>query len=92
MKYIVTEVFHGSQGGIIFHPHDHVEVFDHYVGALRYLVKEKQLALKIGYQVGIEWNEDPSMYGRKWFVNMFERTDGHYTQFTVARINENGFH
>lgn len=92
MKYIVTEVFYGSQGGIVFNPECQVEVFDHYVGALRFLVKERKLAQKLGYKVGTEWNEYPSKYGREWFVNMFERQDDYYYKYTVARINENGFH
>lgn len=92
MKYIITEVYYGKHGGIVFNPALDVEIFDNYVSALRYLVHERRLAKRCEYKVSLEWNPSPQKFGREWFVSMIEGHDIGHSIFTVARINENGFH
>lgn len=92
MKYIITEVFFGKRGGIVFNAAQDVEVFDHYVSALRFLVKEKRLSLKIDDKTTVEWYEERFGFGRQEMVEITEYHDGCHTVFTLAKINENGFH
>lgn len=92
MKYVITSYFIGKTGGIVFNPANDVEVFDTYFGAMRWLVKERNLSRKIDAKVIVEYNQDPSPYGREWFVEMCVIYELCKTFVTLARINENGFH
>ena len=92
MKYVITSYFIGKNGGIVFYPQTDVEVFDTYFGAMRWLVKERNLSRKVDDKVIVEYNQDPSPYGREWFVEMCEIHESSKTIVTLARINENGFH
>lgn len=92
MKYIVTSMFIGHKGGHVFNPSQDVEVFDTYVGAMRWMVGERRLSRKVDNRVECRWNEDPSPYGREWFLEMTEYHDDSHTIVILARINENGFH
>ena len=92
MKYLVTSYFVSGKGGIVFHPEHDTEVFNHYFSALRWLVKERGLAKRCGYLVSVVFNEDPSKFGREWFVEMTETSEFGRTFVQIVRINENGFH
>ena len=92
MKYIITEVFFGTRGGIVFNAANDVEVFDHYVSALRFLVMEKRLSLKIDRKVEVDWDECRFESGRQTMVELIEYHERSHTIFTLAKINENGFH
>lgn len=92
MKYIVTSYFIGKNGAIVFYPQNDVEVFDTYFGAMRWLVKERNICRDCGFKTIVKYNEKPNRYGREWFVEMSEITDESRTIVTLARINENGFH
>lgn len=92
MKYIITTYFIAPLGGIVFSPETNVEVFDHYVSALRWMVNERNLAKRCGYDIIIKKNDKPSLYGREWFFTMVEIHGESKTIMTIARINENGFH
>lgn len=92
MKYIITEVFFGKRGGIVFDTAHNVEVFDQYVSALRYLVKEKRLSLRLDYKTTVEWDDDRFDFGRQNILEMTEYHEGCHTIWSLAKINENGFH
>lgn len=92
MKYIITSYFIANNGGIVFSPENDVEVFDNYVRALRWMVRERDIAKRCEYDVIIKKNDNPSLYGREWFFTMVEIHGESKTIMTIARINENGFH
>lgn len=92
MKYIVTKIFVGHNGGHVFNPAVDVELFDTYVGALRWLVGERRLSKRVGDRVVLDWNKGANEFGREWFLEMTEYHECSHTTLVLARINENGFH
>lgn len=92
MKYLVTSYYVSVKGGIVFLPELTTEVFDHYFSACRWLVKQRRIAKICGYLVSVVFNEEPSKFGREWFVKMTETSENGTTFFQIASINENGFH
>lgn len=92
MKYLVTKLFVGKKGGVVFNPAQDAEVFDHYFSALRWLVKERSLSIRIGYDVDIEWNKTANKLGREWLLTMTETSHYGHSTIDLSRINMNGFH
>lgn len=92
MKYIITEIFFGKKGGIVFDAANGVEVFDHYVSALRYLVREKRISLKVDDKVTVRFYDDRFGLGRQEMLEMIEWHNECHTIITLSKINENGFH
>lgn len=92
MKYVITSMFVDPRGGVIFNPSVDVEIFDTYVGALRWLVGERKLAKRIDSRIVCDWNIKPNQYGRERLFEMTECHGASHTIVTLARINENGFH
>lgn len=92
MKYVITEIFVGTTGGFVFNPANGIEVFDHYVSALRWLVKERVIALRIDLNVTYMQEHSVSEYGRIIIGHLKEVSENGITHFYLSRINENGFH
>lgn len=92
MKYVITTMFIGKQGGVVFDPCNDVEVFDHYFSALRWMRFERNLACNCDYQVILDWNNDRDPHGREWILEMKENHGDTHTIVRLSRINENGFH
>ena len=92
MKYIITEIWVGTTGGFVFDTANGIEVFDHYVSALRWLVKERIIALRIDLHVTYEQRGSISDYGRVEIGHLKEVSECGVTHFYLSRVNENGFH
>lgn len=92
MKYIITELFIGKKRGFYFDSAQGIEVFDHYVSALRWLVKERIIASRIDLNVTYEQKGSISDYGRVEIGHLKEVSDCGITHFFLSRVNENGFH
>lgn len=92
MKYIITEIFVSTRGGYVFDSAQGIEVFDHYVSALRWLVHERDLAKRIDLHVTYEKEGSESDHGRVSIGQLLEIGEHGITHFYLSRINENGFH
>ena len=92
MKYIITEIFSGTTGGFVFDPTNGIEVFDHYVSALRWLVRERAIARRIDWRVTYEQRNTISEYGRIEIGHLRLFREYGVTHFYLSRVNENGFH
>lgn len=92
MKYIITEIFVGTKGGFVFDSAQGIEVFDHYVSALRWLVRKRALAKRIEWRVTYEQRGSISDYGRIEIGHLEEICENGITHFFLSRVNENGFH
>lgn len=92
MKYIITELFFGKGGGVVFNTALNVEIFDQYVSALRYLVKERRTSKIVDDETDVKWYNDRFGLGRHNMVELIEFHHMGYTIITLAKINENGFH
>lgn len=92
MKYIVTSIFVDNKSRHVFFPAHDVEVFDTYVGALRWMVEERRISQRVEDKVVLNWNKSACQYGREWLLELTEYHASSHTIVTLSRINENGFH
>lgn len=92
MKYIITEIFINDNGRVVFDSVNGIEVFDHYVSALRWLVKERAVSLHVGWHVTYEQRGSVSEYGRIEIGLLRVFHENSFSKFYLSRVNENGFH
>lgn len=92
MLYVITELFISSTGGIVFDAANGVGVFSNYFTALRWLVKERQLAEQIQWPTTTKHVGDINDHGRVHLWTLTERSEHGYTHYYLSRVNENGFH
>ena len=92
MFYVITELFVSSTSGVVFDAANGIEVFSNYFTALRWLVKERQLAKKIQWTTTTKHVGDIDSLGRVHLWTLTEQSDNGFTHFHLSRVNENGFH
>ena len=92
MLYVITELFIGTTGGVVFDASQGVEVFSNYFTALRWLVKERRLAKQIHWPATTKHVGDINSLGRVHLWTLTEQSDHGFTHYHLSRVNENGFH
>lgn len=75
-----------------FDPVTDTEIFDNYFKALRYLVKELRWVVDMGGTYHREVPTYRSDFGRERMFDVCLNLHGNLYRYTIARINENGFH
>lgn len=93
MIYLVTSTLTKQNGRVCFNPVTDTEIFPTYISALRWLAKERQNCVRLGWRV---WSETPtyrSNFGREtMFCLCYMSPTDSVTRLTISRINTNGFH
>lgn len=92
MKYLLTEYSIYNDGRIFFDPAFNTELFDSYVGALRWLVKERQVAARCGWSTEVIIPAYRDNCGRQQMLSLVRQSSNMKVKFTISRINTNGFH
>lgn len=92
MKYLVTEIIFHNDGRVIFDPAFNTEIFDTYMQALRWLVFERQTAKMCGWPTEVIIPGYRDDCGRQQMISLVRRSSRMKVEFTISRINTNGYH
>lgn len=92
MIYLITEQTIHNDGRVYFDPAFNTEVYDSYISALRYLVCERQTARLVGWQTEVIIPGYRDDLGRQQMITLVRRSDHLKVEFTISRINLNGYH
>lgn len=93
MKYVIIEESIIMSSGALTSSHQiTTEVFDNYIMALKFMVKERRVAKLCEYEVKVKKIRNRSQYGRELMFEMVTKSDDVKIIQQIVRVPENGFH